>query len=131
MSQFRINSMENVRTGILRNIRWLLEEHGFKMDNNNTIPEISKGSIVVKSGYGPGEYWLTFHNQITGDDISFEYLWSQKTKNLNQEQLERLCSDYFNGIGEEIDSSEYMTEVIRCELKFVQSERPEFFNNEV
>ncbi|GAA0871741.1 hypothetical protein GCM10009117_08870 [Gangjinia marincola] len=56
MSTFRNVKMEHVRTGIIENLQWLINNYGFKITKSKIIPEISKGEIIAKSGYGPGEY---------------------------------------------------------------------------
>ena len=127
MGQFRIKTIQYVRTGILRNLQWLITEYNFKKNNDNSIPEISKGSVVVKSGYGPGEYWMSFVNNATGEKFNFEYLWNIKNSGLNESERKQMWLSYFGEIGEEIDSEEYMTEKIKNELKFIISEKPELF----
>ena len=127
MGQFRIKTIQHVRTGILRNLQWLMQEYGFKKDNNNIIPDISKGGITIKSGYGPGEYWMSFLDNTTGNKFGFEYLWNLKYSGLTEIEKKQTWSEYFGELGEEVDSAKYMTEKIQTELKFIMSQKPELF----
>ena len=121
------NQNYSVRTGILRNLQWLTSEYDFNKDNNTLIPEISTGPITVKSGYGPGEYWMSFVDNHSGEEVGFEYLRNMKTSGLNESKRKQMWSTYFGNIGKEVNSAEYMTEKIKCELKFIMSEKPELF----
>lgn len=121
-------SGKNLITALNRNIQQLLNEYGFKKLNNEVIPTISKGNVIIKSVYGPFEYDIIIDSKDFGL-IRFNELWDKKYSDKSDDEKKQIWKECFSGfdIFEE-GSIEQISFFISKEFEFIKSELPGIFN---